>query len=89
MNPSHKAQISRLNRAIGQLEAVGRMIEQGRYCVDILTQLRAARSAVKSIELEILQTHMGACMSEACASKDEQRKEQSIAEIMELLKRYE
>ena len=89
MNPTHKDQLSRLNRAIGQLQAVGRMIEDERYCVDILTQLRAARSAVKSIELGVLEAHMNSCVSGACASGDDKLRAKRISEIMELLKKYE
>ncbi len=86
--PKHLSQISRINRAVGQLEAVKRMIEEERYCVDIMTQLRAARNAVKTIELGVLQAHMEACMAEA-AAKGGALKEQRIQEIMELLKKYE
>jgi DNA-binding FrmR family transcriptional regulator len=88
-HPSHKAHISRLNRAKGQVEAVGRMIEEGRYCIDIITQVRAARSALKRIELDILETHMGMCVTKAASSKDEKQKAEKIAEIMNLLKKYE
>ncbi len=70
-HPSHKKEVSRINRAIGQLEAVKRMIDEGKYCVDIMSQLRAARNAIKTIELGVLETHMGACVVDACASRDE------------------
>lgn len=88
-HPSHKTQTSRINRAIGQLEAVKRMIDDEKYCVDIMSQLRAARNAIKTIELGVLETHMQACMTEACCGSDEKLKEQRIQEIMQLLKKYE
>lgn len=88
-HPSHTGQTPRINRAIGQLEAVKRMIDDGKYCVDIMTQLRAARNAIKSIELSVLETHMGACVADACISNDTELKEQRIAELMALLKKYE
>lgn len=88
-HPSHTPQISRINRAIGQLEAIKRMIEEGKYCVDIMSQLRAARNAVKTIELGVLETHIGACVAEASRGKDENLKTKRISEIMELLKKYE
>ena len=47
-NPSHLENIPRLNRIAGQIEGIKKMIEDGRYCPDILSQLRAVRSAVKS-----------------------------------------
>lgn len=88
-HPCHKSQLPRINRAIGQLEAVKRMIEEGKYCVDIMSQLRAARNAIKTVELGVLETHMGACVTEASMHKDEVLRKQRIGEIMELLKKYE
>jgi len=88
-HPCHKNQISKINRAVGQLEAVKRMIDEGKYCVDIMSQLRAARNAIKTIELGVLETHVDACVTDACASKDTALRKKRIGEIMELLKKYE
>lgn len=88
-HPCHKDQLSRINRATGQLEAVKRMIEEGRYCVDIMSQLRAARNAIKTVELGVLETHVGACVTDACANTDTALRKQRIGEIMELLKKYD
>ncbi len=87
-HPSHLSQIAKLNRAIGQLEAVRRMIEDQKYCVDIMTQLRAARSAIKTVELGVLETHMHACLANAC-SADPQQRDTHVSEIMTLLKKYD
>lgn len=87
-HPSHTAQLGKLNRAIGQLEAVRRMIEEQQYCVDIMTQLRAARSAIKNVELGVLETHMHACLTHACHAEPEQR-DNKVSEIMTLLKKYD
>jgi len=88
-HPSHTAQIGKLNRAIGQLEAVRRMIDNNQYCVDIMTQLRAARSAIKNVELGVLETHMNACLSEAACHADETKRDNQISEILALLKKYD
>ena len=88
-HPCHKSEIARINRASGQLEAVKRMIEEGKYCVDIISQLRAARNAIKTIELGVLETHINACVTDACSNKNENLKKERIAEIMALLKKYE
>lgn len=88
-HPCHKNQVAKINRAVGQLEAVKRMIDEGKYCVDIMSQLRAARNAIKTIELGVLETHMNACVTDACCSKDEKLKSEKINEIMQLLKKYE
>ncbi len=88
MHPSHKEHLGKLNRALGQIEAVKRMIDEERYCVDIMTQIRAARNALKAVELSILETHMKSCLDKACScSHSEQNKK--IEEIMALLKKYE
>lgn len=70
------------------LGLVRRMIEDRRYCVDIMTQLRAARSAIKSVELGVLETHMQACLTDACHA-DEDRQLKRVSEIMTLLKKYD
>lgn len=88
-HPSHLEQTARLNRAIGQLEGVKRMIEGREYCVDIMTQLRAARSAIKTIELGVLGTHMRSCLARTSCCNDDETREQQIEEIMTLLKKYE
>lgn len=88
-HPSHREQTPRLNRAIGQLEGIKRMIAEGEYCVDIMTQLRAVRSALKSIELNVLETHMQSCLARTSCCADEQLRDQQVAEILTLLKKYE
>jgi len=87
-HPTHTKKIPNINRAIGQLEAVKRMIESKNYCIDILTQLRAARNAIKSIELGVLEVHMQACLRRSLMESSEQQ-ELKLAEIINLLKKYE
>ncbi len=88
MHPSHKAHLGKLNRVSGQVEALKRMIDEERYCVDIMTQIRAARNALKAVELTVLETHMKSCLNQACCDgADEQNKK--IEEIVALLKKYE
>lgn len=88
-NPSHLSQVPRINRALGQLEAIRRMVDGNAYCIDIMTQLRAVRNAIKTIELGVLEAHVGSCVAEVCHSTDEKLKMKRINEIMELLKKYE
>jgi DNA-binding FrmR family transcriptional regulator len=87
-HPSHFEQLPKLNRAAGQIEGIKRMINEGQYCVDILIQLRAVRSALKTIELSVLETHMKSCLTDSCCTGEKKRDDQ-IAEIMTLLKKYE
>lgn len=87
MHPCHTKHISKLNRVSGQVEAIKRMINEKEYCVDIMTQIKAARSALKAIELSILETHMKSCLEES--QDNNQLREMKILEIMRLLKKYE
>ena len=87
-HPSHREQVTRLNRAIGQLEGIKRMIGEGQYCVDILTQLKAARSAIKTIELGVLETHMKSCLARS-ANEGQETQSRQISELISLLKKYE
>lgn len=85
--PDHRAQISRLNRIIGQLNAVKRMIENNEYCPDILTQTSAARSAIKSLEASVLEAHLGHCVKDAFSSSNKREVTMKIEELINLFKR--
>lgn len=88
-HPSHHEQMPHLIRIGGQVEGVKKMIEARRYCPEILTQLRAIRSAIKSIELRILNTHLFSCVTEACRFQDQNELRKKIEEIQELIRRFE
>jgi len=85
-NPDHSSQINRIRRMIGQLEGVQRMIEERRYCPDILTQTRAVSSAVHALEASILETHLRSCVTEALIANKEE-KEKKLSELLEIFKR--
>jgi DNA-binding FrmR family transcriptional regulator len=85
--PCHKDDIPRLNRISGQIEGVKKMIEEGRYCPEILSQLRAVRSAVKSVEVRILERHLKHCVAQSFATDKE--KDKKIDELLALFNRYE
>lgn len=87
--PSHSEQLPRLNRVAGQVEGIKRMISEGEYCVDIMTQVRAARSALKTIELGILGAHMRSCLSRTNGCANDEVRDQQVDEILTLLKKYE
>ena len=57
-NPCHKDQISSLRRIEGQIRGITKMIEEDKYCIDILNQIKAAKSAIKTVENKILKTHL-------------------------------
>ena len=86
-HPDHSKQLHRINRLIGQLEGVKRMIEERRYCPDILAQTRAVSSAVRSLEANILQGHLKNCVQSAFLSKKDYADEK-IEELIDIFKKY-
>ena len=87
LHADHSRQLPRLRRVEGQVRGIAAMIENGRYCVDILTQLQAARAALAKIEREILDAHAGACVAGAVASGDADDQRAKLAELTALLQR--
>ena len=80
-----RAKVNRLNRIAGQVRGIGQMIEDGRYCIDILTQLQAARSALSRVETEVLKDHAATCVADAIASGDEAEQRAKFNELIELM----
>jgi len=87
--PYHGNELGRLNRAIGQLEGAKRMIEERRYCPDILTLLRGARAAIKSVEGNILETYLGSCVTNAFEAGQAKDRKREIEKLKEIFKRFE
>jgi len=79
--------IQRLNRIEGQVRGLARMVEEGRYCIDIVTQLSAARAALRRVEQEVLRDHIGHCVREAMQSKDARTQDRTIQELIDVLAR--
>ena len=69
------------------MRGIAAMVENGRYCVDILTQLQAARAALARIERDILDDHANACVAAAAASDDKDAQRAKLNELTELLRR--
>lgn len=86
IHPDHSLQKKRLSRVKGQIEGIERMIDERRYCPDIIIQLRAAASALKAIENQIMKTHIHGCVKTAVKSRDEKLIQGKIEEIMDLVK---
>ena len=79
--------LNRLNRIEGQVRGIVRMVEDGRYCIDILTQLQAARAAMAKVETELLKTHLNHCIEGAIVSGDKDEQRQKASELIALLDR--
>jgi DNA-binding FrmR family transcriptional regulator len=84
-NPCHKKQIASLKRIEGQVRGVVRMIEAGEYCVDILNQTKAAKSALISVETKVMERHLLNCVHESFSNPD--TRDVKIKELINLLKR--
>jgi DNA-binding FrmR family transcriptional regulator len=86
---THTENMARLSRIEGQIKGVKRMIEEGEYCIDIITQIQAARAALQSVNKTILEKHLKHCVAASLAAKNEAETEQKLREIMAVIKRME
>ncbi|HEY2529031.1 MAG TPA: metal-sensitive transcriptional regulator [Xanthobacteraceae bacterium] len=81
--------LRRLNRIEGQVRGLVRMVEEDRYCVDIVTQISAVRAALRRAEEEILRDHVAHCVEDAIVSGSRAEQRRKIAELMEVVSRAE
>jgi CsoR family transcriptional regulator, copper-sensing transcriptional repressor len=85
----HKPQLlKRLARVEGQVRGLARMIEDDRYCIDILTQLGAVETALEAVGMKVLEEHVRHCVAGALASGDEQQANEKSAELLEAVQRF-
>jgi CsoR family transcriptional regulator, copper-sensing transcriptional repressor len=88
MNESTKsACLKGLSRIEGQVRGLSRMVEEDRYCIDIVTQLSAVRAALRRVEHEVLRDHVGHCVRQAMRSNDLDDQARKIEELMDVLAR--
>jgi DNA-binding FrmR family transcriptional regulator len=88
MHAEAKAQVSkRLKRIEGQVRGLARMVDEDRYCIDIVTQISAVRAALRRVEEEVLRDHVAHCVEGAIASGNRADQRQKIAELMDVLGR--
>ena len=80
--------LSRLKNIEGQVRGIQRMVEEDQYCIDILTQVSAARSAMNSVGMKILHRHINTCVTDAI-QEDGDNKNPMIEELMTILSRQE
>ena len=79
--------LNRLSRIEGQVRGVARMVEEDRYCIDVLTQLQAVRAALSRVETEMLKDHLSHCIEAAITGGDVAEQRQKASELIELLER--
>lgn len=84
---SQKKALTALKRAEGQVRGVAKMVEEDRYCIDIVTQIEAVRAALAKVEADLLRQHLQHCVHEAMTSRDTAQREKVIAELVGVFRR--
>ena len=83
-----QALVKRLHRIEGQVRGIERMVEEERYCVDILTQIAAATTALETVAFKILDEHVSHCVSGALAAGDPEAAAEKSRELLEAVHRF-
>jgi DNA-binding FrmR family transcriptional regulator len=79
----------RLGRIEGQVRGLSKMVEDDRYCIDIVTQISAVRAALRRVEEEILKDHVAHCVEHAISAGNKADQREKIAELMAVIGRAE
>jgi DNA-binding FrmR family transcriptional regulator len=88
MKSETKASVAqRLARIEGQVRGLAQMVEQDRYCLDVVAQVRAARSALAKVEQMVLTDHLGSCVEQAIVSGDPDEQRKKVAELIDVFSR--
>ena len=79
--------LRRLSRIEGQVRGLSRMVEEDRYCIDVVTQISAVRAALRKLEEEVLRDHVGQCVEHAIAAGNKTEQRKKVAELMDVIGR--
>ena len=85
--PVSEKVLKNLNRVEGQVRGIAKMVEEDRYCIDVVTQIEAARAALARIESDLLRQHLGHCVHRAMNSKNAAEQEKVIEELVGVFRR--
>jgi len=80
--------LKRLKRIEGQVRGLQRMVEEARYCGDVLTQVASVHEALRGVEKLLMQNHLRHCVTGALQTGDEQSREATYAEVLDLMYRH-
>ena len=86
-NDNKASSLKRLSRIEGQVRGLARMLEEDRYCIDIVTQIAAVRAALRRVEEEVLREHIAHCIEHAIVSGNAAEQRRKVAELMDVLSR--
>jgi DNA-binding FrmR family transcriptional regulator len=85
---THEEQLLFLKKIEGQIRGIQKMIQEKRYCVDIITQLHSVIGAVSRVEEKVFQKHLEGCVNHALKGKSEIEKQKKINEVLELISKF-
>lgn len=89
LNAESKENVDRrLARIVGQVEGLRRMVNDDRYCIDIVVQVSAARAALARVAALVLEQHLETCLADAFATGDRALRDEKITELMDVFKRH-
>ena len=79
--------LKRLSRIEGQVRGLARMVEEDRYCIDVVTQIAAVRAALRRVEDEVMREHISHCVEHAIVSGNAAEQRKKVSELMDVLSR--
>ncbi len=85
---THESQLDYLKKIEGQIRGIQRMIEEKRYCVDIITQIHSVMGALHRVENEVFKKHIDGCVVSALKGRSELEKEKKIDEVIDLISKF-
>jgi DNA-binding FrmR family transcriptional regulator len=84
---THEETLNRLSRIAGQVQGVRKMVEEKKYCIDIVTQIQAVRSALRAVEMQILKKHMHHCVNDTFSSGSQKDADEKMDELLRVMKK--
>lgn len=88
LNERQKSKVNaRLKRISGQIGGIQRMIDEDRYCIDVMTQVSAVVAALRTVEELVLENHLNTCVADAIRSEDEPEQRAKVGEVMEVVRK--
>jgi len=84
---THEETLNRLSRIAGQVQGIRKMVDEQKYCIDIITQIQAVRSALRAVEMQILNKHMHHCVSDAFASGSRKEADEKMDELLRVMQK--
>lgn len=85
---THEEQLDFLKKIEGQVRGIQKMIEEKRYCIDIITQIQAVIGALSKVEQDIFKKHINGCVAGSLKGKSEMEREKKINEVIDLISKF-